>query len=104
MTLPTGLTSYDSDAWLLGATWTVTPAWKVFGSFQSSSADSTVVRVGTTNVNFEPDYKVFGIGTTYNLSRRTNLYAYYGTRDADGTLKGEQFDAAQFAVGVRHLF
>jgi predicted porin len=102
--LPTGLTGYDSDAYLLGLTWTVTPAFKVFGSFQSSGADSTVVRVGTTNVNFEPDYKVYAIGTTYNLSRRTNLYASYASRDADGTLKGEQFDAAQFAVGVRHLF
>ena len=104
VTLPAGLTAYDSDAYLLGATWTVTPAFKVFGSFQSSSADSTVVGTGVNRVNFEPDYKVYAIGATYNLSRRTNLYTYYASRDADGTLKGEQFDAAQLAVGVRHLF
>jgi predicted porin len=102
--LPTGLTGYDSDAYLLGVTWTVTPAFKVFGSYQTAAADSNVIRVGNTSVNFEPDYNVWALGATYNLSRRTNLYASWASRDADGTLKGDQFDASQFAVGVRHLF
>jgi predicted porin len=102
--LPTGLTGYDADAYLLGATWTVTPAFKVFGSYQASSADSNVVGTGAARVNFEPDYNVWAIGTTYNLSRRTNVYAYWASRDADGTLKGDQFDASQLAVGIRHLF
>jgi predicted porin len=47
---------------------------------------------------------VFGIGATYNLSRRTNLYAGYAFSDADGTLKSDTFDRAQFALGMRHLF
>jgi len=102
--LPTGLQNFDASAWLLGATWTVTPAWKVFGSYQAFDADGKTVVAGTTRVNYEPDYNIWGIGTTYNLSRRTNLYASYASRDADGTLVGNNFNAKQLAIGIRHLF
>jgi len=39
-----------------------------------------------------------------NLWRRTNLYTSYASRDADGALIGNSFNATQFAIGVRHLF
>ena len=104
ITLPTGIQNYDADSWLLGATWTVTPAFKVFGSYQTFDADGRTVVSGATRVNFEPDYNVMGIGATYNLSRRTNLYTSWASRDSDGTLIGNNGDSSQFAVGVRHLF
>jgi len=97
--LPTGA-SFDSDSWLLGATWTVTPAFKVLASYQALDADGQNI----AGVRFEPDYNIWSIGATYNLSRRTNLYASYASRDADGALIGNSFNATQFAVGVRHLF
>jgi general bacterial porin, GBP family len=99
LALPAGA-SFDSDSWLLGATWTVTPALKVLASYQSLDADGQNI----AGVRFEPDYNVWSIGATYNLSRRTNLYTSYASRDADGTLIGNSFNAKQFAVGVRHLF
>jgi len=102
--LPAGLQNFDATSWLLGATWTVTPAFKVFGSYQAFDADGKSVRTGATVTNFEPDYNVWGIGTTYNLSRRTNLYASYAWRDADGTLTGNNANSKQLAIGVRHLF
>jgi GBP family porin len=98
--LPTGFQNFDADAWLLGATWTVSPAFKVFGSYQTFDADGKTV--GT--VNFEPDYNIWALGATYNLSRRTNLYTSYASRDADGTLVGNSANSTQFAIGVRHLF
>jgi predicted porin len=98
--LPTGIQNFDADAWLLGATWTVSPAIKVFGSYQAFDADGKTV--GT--VSFEPDYNVMAIGATYNLSRRTNLYTSWASRDSDGTLLGNAADGSQFAVGIRHLF
>jgi predicted porin len=101
VTLPTAIQNYDNNAWLLGVTWTVTPAFKVFGSYQVSDADSKPLAGGLT---FEPDYNVWAIGSTYNLSRRTNLYASYASRDADGTLLGNSVNAKQLAIGVRHLF
>jgi len=84
---------------MLGATWTV-GAFKLFGSYQMADADNK--KVGT--VNYEPDYSIWGVGATYNLSRRTNLYASYASRDADGTLAGNSFNAKQLAIGMRHLF
>jgi len=97
--LPTGFTNFDATAYMLGATWTM-GAFKVFGSYQTFNAKGQTK--GTTN--FEPDYTIYGIGSTYNLSRRTNLYASYASRDADGTLGGNSFNAKQLALGMRHLF
>ena len=91
--------SYDNTAWMLGATWTM-GAFKVFGSYQVSDADGQTI----SGKNVEPDYSVWGIGGSYNLSRRTNLYASYASRDADGTLLGNQFNYKQLAIGMRHLF
>ena len=92
--------SFDSTSWLLGATWTVTPAFKVFGSYQALDADGQTLSSGP----YEPDYNIWSLGATYNLSRRTNLYASYASRDADGTLVGNNFNAKQLAIGIRHLF
>jgi general bacterial porin, GBP family len=103
VTLPTGLQNFDADSWLLGATWTVTPAAKIFGSYQAFNADGKTVGT-TTKVNFEPDFNIWAIGGTYNLSRRTNLYASYAYRSANGTLQSDAFDGKQFALGIRHLF
>ena len=98
--LPTALSNFDANAYMLGVTWTVTPAFKVFGSYQVLDADGQPV--GTTN--YEPDFNIWAVGATYNLSRRTNLYTSYASRDADGTLVGNNFNAKQLAIGVRHLF
>jgi predicted porin len=97
--LPSG-TSFDSTSWLLGATWTITPAAKLFASYQALDADGQTIN----GARFEPDYNIWSIGGTYNLSRRTNLYASYASRNADGALIDNSFNAKQFAVGIRHLF
>jgi predicted porin len=88
---------------MLGATWNI-GAFSVFGSWQSQDADGQTVNVGGTPINFDPDFSIYAIGATYNLSRRTNFYSAYASRDADGTLAGNQFDAKQFMLGIRHLF
>ena len=82
-----------------GVTWKF-GAFALMGSWQWSNAKSKVMN----GVNFEPDYNVFGIGATYSLSRRTNLYTSWASRDSDGTLVGNAADSSQFAVGIRHLF
>ena len=103
LSLP-GNATFDSDSWLLGVTWKVTPAFNVFGSYQALDADGQTIGTGPARVNYEPDYNIWAIGATYNLSRRTNLYTSYASRDADGTLVSNNFNAKQFAVGIRHLF
>jgi len=101
--LPTGLSNFDATSWMGGVTWKI-GAFTLLGSYQAFDADGKNVRTGNVVTNFEPDYKIYSVGGTYTLSRRTNLYASYASRDADGTLKGEQFDATQFAVGIAHRF
>jgi len=101
--LPAGLQNYDASAWMLGATWNI-GAFSVFGSYQALNADGKTVGTGPTAVNFEPDYTIWALGGTYALSPRTNLYTSYASRDADGTLKGDQFNGKQFALGIVHKF
>jgi len=96
--LPSGA-AFDSNSWLLGVTWKIGNA-ALLASYQALDADGQTI----AGVNFEPDYTIWSIGGTYNLSKRTNLYASYASRDADGTLTSDAFNAQQFAIGVRHLF
>jgi predicted porin len=98
VTLPAGF-DYDNTAYMAGITWKF-GAFALMGSWQWSNAKGQ--RIG--GVNVEPDYNVFGIGGTYNLSRRTNLYAGYASRNADGTLVDNTFNYKQLALGMRHLF
>jgi predicted porin len=99
ISLPAGIANFDASSYMLGATWTM-GQFAVFGSYQAFDADGK--QVGT--VNFEPDYNVWGVGATYNFSARSNLYASYASRDADGTLVGNNFNAKQFAIGMAHKF
>jgi GBP family porin len=103
--LPSQLPSYDNNSYMAGVTWKL-GAFTLLGSYQWSGADgqSYTTIAGGPTLNFDPDYSVFGIGATYNLSRRTNLYASYAARNADGTLLDNRFNYKQLALGVRHLF
>lgn len=98
-----GAASFDSNSWLLGVTWKI-GAFELLASYQALDADGQTVTVAATPVNYEPDYNIWALGATYALSRRTNLYTSYASRDADGTLNGNNFNAKQIAIGVRHLF
>lgn len=44
----------------------------------------------------------YSLGYTYDLSKRTNLYAYYSY--ADGAWFDDNWDAHAYAVGIRHRF
>ncbi len=88
---------------MLGATWNI-GAFSVFGSWQSSDADGKTVGTSANPVNFDPDYSVYALGGTYAFSPRTNMYISYASRDADGTLLGNAFNAKQLAIGMAHKF
>jgi GBP family porin len=100
---PSGLTSYDNQAWMLGITAPLVGG-QLSISYQSSDGDSTVYQTAAGTASFEPDYSVWGFGYQYPLSRRTNWYVGYGQVSADGTLNSTQVDRKQFAVGMRHRF
>ena len=103
--IPSQLPAYDNASFMAGVSWKL-GAFTLLGSYQWSGADGqsyTTVPGGPT-FNFDPDYSVFAIGGTYNLSRRTNLYGTYAARNADGSLADNSFNYKQLALGVRHLF
>jgi predicted porin len=96
--LPAGF-SFDSDSYMLGVTWKI-GSFEALGSYQWLDADSKLFN----GVNTEPDYNIWALGGKYHMSRRTNLYASYASRDADGTLLDNSFNFKQFAVGINHRF
>jgi predicted porin len=59
----------------------------------------------TTASNLEADRNVWGLGVTYSLSRRTNLYGSYGDSDGKQALNNvNAFDTKQITFGMRHTF
>ncbi|KAG1244172.1 hypothetical protein G6F65_021957 [Rhizopus arrhizus] len=81
---------------MLGATLPVGGASSVFASWQHVAPSNDKLPGGAANMN------VYRGGATYDLSKRTNLYAYgsYGTDYA--FIDGLKSTAA--GVGIRHQF
>jgi GBP family porin len=100
---------YNNQAYMLGLTFNLLGG-SLFGSYQWSDADNIINGLA----QFEPDYNVWGIGYTYNFSRRTNMYAAYGQRAWDGSVRSttgvlltsaaQTVDRDFFTIGIRHLF
>ena len=96
-----GITSgADADSFMAGLT---VPLFggSLFGSWQKYDGD----RVSLTPTTFdERDAKVYGIGYTYPLSRRTNIYAAFARTNAEESINNTALDRKQYAIGMRHLF
>jgi predicted porin len=92
---PTSRTA-DATGWMLGVTVPL-GSFRVIGDYQSRDGK----RAGT----FEGDRNVWSIGTTYELSRRTNLYASYGNSSGEKSLAtSNTYNTTQTAAGIRHRF
>jgi predicted porin len=75
--------------------------WAQVGTGKYQGAMAAAGLPGTVN------FVGFQLGTDYNLSKRTNLYAIYGqTQSSSGTLgtAGDGAGASQYALGVKHTF
>ena len=96
-----GITSgADADSLMLGVT---VPLFggSLFGSWQKYDGD----RVTLTPTTFdERDMRVYGIGYTYPLSRRTNIYAAFARNNAEESINNTALDRKQYTIGMRHLF
>ncbi len=109
----------DADSWMVGVT---VPLFggSILASYQKRDGDianvclapiaasaSTCI-VGAVPVALTPregDRKVWSIGYTYPLSRRTNLYTSFSDSDGEKFYSGNAtVDRKQYQVGIRHLF
>jgi predicted porin len=87
----------DATGWMLGITVPLGSGFRVMGDYQNRDGK----RTGT----FEGDRSVWSIGTTYDLSRRTNLYASYGNSSGEKSLAtSNTYNTTQTAAGIRHRF
>jgi predicted porin len=105
----TGIGNYNNQAFMFGLS---APLFggSIFGSYQWSDAKNIVNNLA----QFEPDFNIWGVGYSYPFSRRTNMYAAYGSRSWDGSVRtatgallsnaSQAFDRDYFTLGFRHLF
>ncbi len=112
--LATGVNITDFKLYEAGVRVPVTPkilAWAsmMTGSVNSgtdSAALSTGYAYGGTTALGHSDASGFQLGSTYNFSKRTNLYAIYGQSSFKGkdAAVNDKYERKQYTVGVRHSF
>ncbi|HAP24942.1 MAG TPA: porin [Achromobacter sp.] len=87
---------FKANSYMLGATFPVGASGSLFTSWQHVAPSNDKLTGDDANMN------VYSVGYTYDLSKRTNLYAYgsYGTDYA--FIDGLKSTAA--GVGIRHQF
>jgi predicted porin len=105
--LPATLRGAEADAWMLGATVRILGG-ELLLSYQDRDGEPqlTAPATPTTAAVFdERDVKIWSIGFTYPLSRRTNIYLNYSDSDGKKSLNNNTtWDRTMGTVGVRHLF
>jgi predicted porin len=89
----------------------VTPVINVWASAMNGSVNSGTNNATQTGYNFTAyqahgDVRGFQLGTEYNLSKRTNLYAIYGQQSITGkdAAANDKIASSQYSLGVRHTF
>ena len=87
---------FKANAYMLGATFPIGGASSVFTSWQHVSPSNDRLTGGDANMN------VWSVGYTYDLSKRTNLYAYGSYGKDYAFIDGLKSTAA--GVGIRHVF
>jgi len=98
-------TQFNRNAQQIGVRSYITPAieaWASVGNGRYRGAD-TSAGVQANTVNFT----AYQIGSNYYLSKRTNLYAAFGsttTSSASSGTAGSGTSGNQYAVGARHTF
>jgi predicted porin len=109
--VPVGIGNLNYQAYMAGITVNLGKA-KLIASYQKADGDNVIAAGGLAQ--FEPDWDAWGLGVEYGVSRRTFLYAGYGQRSWDGTIRSslgvvvpnleKALDKDQFAMGIRHHF
>jgi predicted porin len=106
-----GIQGYKQDAMQFGVSYDIGKV-TLAGQYGEGSTKFTNGTDKTTN-GAKLDNKAYQLAAIYNLSKRTNVYAVYGTDEqkqasnsTDGTFgtNGDKIQRTQYAVGLRHSF
>jgi len=83
----------------IGVKANLTPTIEAFASIGSGSYSAM------STVEQKQNLQAYQLGSSYYLSKRTNLYAIYGANNASNSpATGASYNGNQYAVGVRHTF
>jgi predicted porin len=109
--LSSGVNFSDLKMFEAGIKVPVTPKIGVFASMMSGNIGSATNGAALAAYNFtaamaHADVSGYQLGATYDFSKRTNLYAIYGTQSIKGkdAAVNDKLATSQYALGVRHTF
>lgn len=94
----------DATAWMAGLT---VPLFggNLLVSYQDRDGDPVNLGTAAVPVNREADLAIWAVGYTYPMSRRTNMYVNFSSKDGKKSLNGvASQDRNQATLGIRHLF
>jgi predicted porin len=98
--------SYSDDfktkQWLLGLSAPIGGATSVFGSWQRVNVSDGSLYTSGTFAGADSNQNVYSLGVTYDLSKRTNLYALGSYANNYGFV--DDLKSTLVAVGIRHRF
>jgi predicted porin len=102
--LPTNTYSDDfkTQQWLLGLSAPIGGATSVFGSWQRVNVKDNSLYTSGSFEGEDSNQNVYSLGVTYDLSKRTNLYALGSYAKNFGFVDG--LKSTLVGVGIRHRF
>ncbi|ARP82819.1 porin [Bordetella genomosp. 8] len=102
--LPTNSYSDDfkSQQWMVGLSAPIGGATSVFGSWQRANVKDSSLYTSGTFAGEDSNMNVYSLGVTYDLSKRTNLYALGSYTNNYGFVDG--LKSTLVGVGIRHRF
>ena len=100
-TVITGAQNFKVKAQKLSASYQVTP--QIMGFIQYGNGGTQMVNTVST-ANNQTNDTAMQIGAEYAMSKRTNLYAAYGSQERKRINTTAKAEMDQYAFGVRHTF
>ena len=100
-TVITGAQNFKVKAQKLSASYQVTP--QIMGFVQYGNGGTQMTNLASA-ANNQTNDTAMQIGAEYSMSKRTNLYAAYGSQERKRINTSAKAEMDQYAFGVRHTF
>jgi predicted porin len=100
-TIITGAQNFKVKAQKLSASYQVTP--QIMGFIQYGNGGTQMTNLASA-ANNQTNDTAMQIGAEYSMSKRTNLYAAYGSQERKRINSTAKAEMDQYAFGVRHTF
>jgi len=92
---------YRVRAQKLSASYEITPQIMAFVQYGNGGTEGTK---SLSAANNQTQDNAMQVGAEYSMSKRTNIYAAYGTQERKTINTSAKAEMDQFAVGLRHVF